>query len=153
MRFTLLALFLSAGTFCQAAQLPTDDGRHDESPTVGNRSTAPICLDKLFSSSPARPFTGPEAKPFSNLELFAPAQVAMKARSHGAEVDPKMIVRPPQAGLQQGIPIAQNEFPNLRKLPINSPNPNLQAIPAQWPNLKVQLIPTQWPSLDVHPVE
>ena len=147
MRFTLLVLFLSAGTFCQAAQLPTDSGRHDERPATGKPSTAPMDLDKLFSSSPMKPFTP--------LELFAPAQVDVKARPRGAEVDPKMIVRPPQAslGLQQGIPIDQGQFANLRLLPIDSQSAAVNAIPVQWPNMKVQAIPTQWPRLEVHPVE
>ena len=147
MRFALLILFLSAGAFCQAAQLPTDRSRHDESPATGKPSTAPIDLDKLFSSSPMKPFTP--------LELFAPAQVAAEARSHGTEVDPKIIVRPPQAslGLQQGVPIHQNQFANLQMLPIASPHAGINAIPTQWPNLKVQGTPTQWPRLEVHPVE
>jgi len=147
MRFAFLVLFLSAGTFCQGAQMPTDLGRHDESPATDKPSTAPIDLDKLFSSSPAKPFT--------RLELFAPAQVAVKARSRGAEVDPKMIVRPPQASLdlQQGVPIEQNAFANLRMLPIDSASLGVHGIQTQWPNLKVHAVPTQWPRLEVHPVE
>ncbi len=147
MRFALLILFLSAGAFCQAAQLPIDSGKHDESPATGKPSTTPIDLDKLFSSSPVKPFT--------RLESFAPAQVAVKARSRDTEVDPKMIVRPPQASLslQQGILIDQNQFANLRMLPIDSPHAGTNPIPAQWPNLKVQTIPAQWPRLEIHPVE
>ena len=148
MRFVLLVLFLSAGAFCQGAQLPADSDRHNGSPTTGKPSSAPIDLDKLFLSSPVM-------KPFAPLELFAPAQVAVKARSRGAEVDPRMIVRPPQAslGLQKGIPIDQNQFANLQMLPIDSPSAAINPIPTQWPNLKVQAIPTLWPRLEVHPVE
>jgi hypothetical protein len=148
MRFALLVLFFSIGAFCQAAQLPTDSDRHNGSSATGKPSTAPIDLDKLFSSSPVM-------KPFTPLELFAPAQVAVKAPTHGTEVDPKIIVRPPKAslGLQQGIPINQGQFANLQMLPIDSPSAAINPIPAQWPNLKIQAIPTQWPRLEVHPVE
>lgn len=148
MRFALLVLFFSIGAFCQGAQLPTDSDQHNGSSASGKPSTAPIDLDNLFSSSPVM-------KPFTPLELFAPAQVAVKTSTRGAEVDPKMIVRPPQAslGMQQGIPIHQNQFANLQMLPIASPHAGINAIPTQWPNLKVQGIPTQWPRLEVHPVE
>ena len=89
------------------------------------------------------------------MKLFIQPSKAVQRWSEDAKIDPEMIVRPPKAslGLQQGIPLNQNEYANLRMLPIDSPVSSLQAIPTQWPNLKVQSIPTQWPRLEVHPVE
>jgi hypothetical protein len=147
MRSAILALFFCAGTaaLCQTStRAPFNLGRHDQNPPVAKPS---IDLDKLFSSAPM--------KPFIPLEIFAPPAKAAAPWSEDARIDPKMIVHPPQAsfGLQQGIPVEQNEYANLRMLPIDSPASGLQPIPNQWPNLKVQSIPTRWPRLTVNQVE
>jgi hypothetical protein len=151
MRSAILALVLSAGTaaFCQtSAQEPFNLGRHDRNPPAAKPA---IDLGKPFSVGPMKPFT----PPFTASEIFALPAKDTSPRFRGAEVDPKMIVRPPQAslGLQPGIPVKQNEYANLRMLPIDSSASSLQPIPVQWPNLKVQAIPTQWPRLEVHLVE
>jgi hypothetical protein len=76
--------------------------------------------------------------------------------SEDAHIDPKIIVHQPQASLKlqaPGIPIAQNEYPNLQMLPIGAAGAKLKAIPVQWPNLKVEAIPSKWPSLKMDPVQ
>jgi hypothetical protein len=144
-RTAILVLFLFAGSCCHSlAQAPF----HFEWQTQNPSTTKPeLDLDKLFSRSVAQPFT-----PLDTLIL--PRQHTAQW-SEDARIDPKMIVRPPQAslGLQQGIPRDQSQFANLQMLPIDSPSAGVNAIPAQWPSLKVQAIPTQWPRLEVHPVE
>jgi hypothetical protein len=56
-----------------------------------------------------------------------------------AQIDPKMIVHPPQSsiGVQPpGTLVAQNEYHHLQMLHIVSASFNLGAIPTQWPRLK-----------------
>jgi hypothetical protein len=68
---------------------------------------------------------------------------------NNAQIDQKMIVHPPQSSLgvqPPGTIVAQNEYPNLRVLPIDSARSPLEAIPTNWPAFQVEKIPTQWPS-------
>jgi hypothetical protein len=68
---------------------------------------------------------------------------------NNAQIDPKMIVHPPQSSLgvqPPGTIVAQNEYPNLRIQPIDSARSALEAIPTNWPAFQVEKIPTQWPS-------
>jgi len=69
-----------------------------------------------------------------------------------AKIDPKMIVHPPQTsiGVQPpGSLVAQNDYPNLRILPIESSS--LKTLPTQWPLLQVKAIPLQWPKCQLDP--
>jgi hypothetical protein len=147
----MLVLFLGAGTFCQSlAQAPFHYDRQNQNQLAAKPSTdakPPVDLDHLFSAGPIRPFTP--------LEIFTLPAKATTPWSEDAKVDPKMIVHPPQAslGLQPGIPVEQNQYSNLRMLPIDSPGSGLQAIPAQWLNLKVEAISTWWPRLEMNRVE
>jgi hypothetical protein len=147
MRSIALALFLCAGTaaLCQSpAQTPFNFTWRDQSLPATNSPANP---DKLFSDA--------RLKPFASLKVFPRAEKNAAPWSQDAEIDPKVIIHPPQSSigrLSPGTVIEQKEYANLRMLPIDSPRPNMQAIPAQWPNLKVQAIPTRWPQLEISPV-
>jgi hypothetical protein len=76
-------------------------------------------------------------------------QLPAARRLDDAQIDPKMIVHPPQSsiGVQPpGTAVAQNEYPHLQLRPIESANSILQAIPTRWPRFQLEKIPTQWPS-------
>ena len=147
MRTAILALFLSAGmAVCQSpAQTPLNTNKLMQNPAW----LAQPRTD--FSTLPP----GWHMDANAPMKLFIQPSKAVQRWSEDAKIDPEMIVRPPKAslGLQQGIPLNQNEYANLRMLPIDSPSAAINPIPTQWPNLKVQAIPTQWPRLEVHPVE
>jgi hypothetical protein len=69
-----------------------------------------------------------------------------------AKIDPKMIVHPPQSsiGVQPpGSLVAQNEYPNLRVLPIESSS--LKPVPTQWPLFHLKAIPLQWLKFQLDP--
>jgi len=145
MRFAAVALFLGAGpaALCQSsAPVPLDIGRLDQNRFSAVQSTKD--LSKSFA----------HAQQLTLLQAFTMPIKPSARWSEDARVDPKMVVHPPPAsiGLQPpGTVIAQNEFPNLRILPIESPESKIAALPSQWPNLKVQGIPTRWPKLEMSP--
>jgi hypothetical protein len=61
-----------------------------------------------------------------------------------AHIDPQMVVHPPKSSLgvqPPGTLVAQNQYPNLRFLPIDWPEAKIELIPIYWPNLKVEAIP------------
>jgi hypothetical protein len=97
----------------------------------------------------------PSLKPFSlstPLRQFIVPKPGAETRWNDAQIDPRIIVHPPQSklGVQPpGTNIATNQFPNLRFLPIASPGSALQAIPTQWPSLNVEKIPTNWPNFEL----
>ncbi len=101
----------------------------------------------------------PSLQPFKlaiPLRLFIVPKSGAETRWNDAEIDPKIIVRPPQSklGVQpQGTNIATNQFPNLRFLPIASPGSASHAIPAQWPGFGLEAIPTMWPKFELSPVQ
>jgi len=147
MRTGIRALFLSAGiAVCQSpAQTPLNTNGLMQNPTWLTQPRTD------FSTLPP----GWHMDENAPMKLFLQPSKAAPRWSEDAKIDPKMIVHPPQAslGMQQGIPIDQNQFANLQMLPIDSPHADINAIPAKWPNAKIQAIPTQWPRLEVHPVE
>ena len=150
MRSAIFALILGAGTaaFCQTQAQAQFIFSHDRNPPAAQPA---LHLNEPFSADPMKPFT----PPLTSLNIFAPPAKAISSWSADAKVDPKMIIHPPQAslGLQQGIPVEQSEYSNLRMLPIDAPGFVMQAIPAQWPNSKVQGIPIQWPRLELGSVK
>ena len=97
-------------------------------------SLQPSSLQPFKLSTPLRPFIVPKS--------------GVETRWSDAQIDPKIIVHPPQSklGMQQpGINIATNQFPNLKFLPIASPGALPHAPPAQWPSFGIEQIPTTWP--------
>jgi hypothetical protein len=103
---------------------------------------------KLTSLQPLRPSTPSR--------LFAVPRASVYPRWNDAQIDPKIIVHPPQSmlGVQPpGTTIAKNEFPNLKFLPIASPGFSSHAIPALWPGFGLYAIPTMWPKFKLSSVQ
>jgi hypothetical protein len=104
-------------------------------------SLQPSSLQPFKLSTPLRPFIVPKS--------------GVETRWSDAQIDPKIIVHPPQSKLgvlPPGTNIATNQFPNLRLLPIASPGAALQAIPTQWPGIKLEEVPTNWPRFELSPI-
>jgi hypothetical protein len=143
MRLTILGLLLCTGipAFCQSGTSAPPN---------------PDAPGSLVMTPPAREFAHlpPGWRPTSVVPprmLFQP-QVPARRRSDNAQIDPKMIVRPPQSsiGVQPpGTAVAQSEYPHLEMLPIESPNSALKAIPTKWPRIRPETIPIQWPSFSL----
>ena len=147
MRLAVFVLFLGTApaALCQSsAPVPFEIGRPDQNWFSAVQSTKD--LSKSFSNARAQQLT--------LLQAFTMPIKPAARWSEDARVDPKMVVHPPPAsiGLQPpGTVVAQNEFPNLRILPIELPESKIAALPSQWPDLKVQGIPTRWPKLEMSP--
>jgi hypothetical protein len=72
--------------------------------------------------------------------VIVPRFEAPRRLPDNAQIDPKIIARPPQVsvGVQPaGKMVAKNEFPNLELLPIKSGKSTERPIPAQWPDFKL----------------
>lgn len=148
MRLTILALLFSSCTtaFCQtAAPAPA----HPQQNFLTPPAIAQPCRD--FSRLP----------PDWHFNSVAPQRMiilreaGVQRRGLDAEIDPKMIVHPPQSSLGEQPPgtlVAQNLYPGLRLLPIEESKAKAEPIPITWPNLKVQQIPIAWPKCAIKPV-
>ncbi len=149
MRLTILALLLSSGTaaFCQtAAPAPATPQQHFLTPPA--------------IAQPGRDFN--RLPPEWHFDSVAPRNTiilkdaGVPRRGLDAEIDPKMIVHPPQSSLGDQPPgklVAQNLYPGLHLLPIEEAKAKAQPIPITWPDLKVEQIPIVWPKLEIKPVE
>lgn len=96
----------------------------------------------------SKPFSQPPFSLSTPLRRFVVPKAGTATRWDDAQIDPTIIVHPPQSklGLQPpGTIIAKNEFPNLKFLPIASPGSASHTIPAQWPGFGLEEIPTTWP--------
>jgi hypothetical protein len=145
MRVTIMSLLLCGTTaFCQSS------------------APAPVTAENL-ARTPLVP--APQAgRDFSKLPpgwhaipLAAPRimMVPKAVRLSNAEIDREIIVHPPPSsiGVQPpGTAVTQNEYPNLRMLPIDSSNSALEAIPTMWPRYRLETIPSQWPIHEMVPV-
>jgi hypothetical protein len=63
-------------------------------------------------------------RPLIQPKMPGVAQAEIGSRLGDAEIDPKVIVHPPQSSIgvtPPGTPMAQNEYPNLQMLPIEAP--------------------------------
>jgi hypothetical protein len=79
-----------------------------------------------------------------------------------AEIDPRIIVHPPQSRIgdqPSGTQIAQNLYPGLTFQRIDGPLGGEQPraskpdrLSTTWRNLEVKRIPTQWPKFKMEPV-
>lgn len=124
---------------------------------------APVTPDRLgqIPSAFTRPLGDSSKLPSSwritnvaQLETAIMPSAEAARRWDDAKIDPKMIVHPPQSsiGVQPpGSLVAQNEYPNLRMLPIEASS--AKPIPTQWSLLQIKLIPIQWPLCKVGPVD
>ena len=120
MRFAVLGLLLCAGTtaFCQSTS---------PSPATPSWQTP------LVVTPPARDFSKlPPGWHFSGVVppriLLEPKMLKLpKPETNGplvgAEIDPRIVVHPPQSSIgvnPPGTPMAQNEYPHLQMLPIEA---------------------------------
>ena len=93
--------------------------------------------------------------PFSETMLQAPPTRRALLPLGDAKIDPDILRRPPKSILDaqsQGTLMAQNRFPGLRFLPIESPQGTSGPISTTWPKLKMERIPIEWPGAKVIPV-
>jgi hypothetical protein len=148
MKTTSIVLLLCVATpaICQSA-----------TPTPSN----PL---QLFQTPPAsakpwmdfvKPLSLPAFSISTPLRQFIVPKTGAAPRWNDAQIDPKIIVRPPQSklGVQPlGTIIAKNEFPNLRFLPIASPGSTLHPVRTRWPSFGIEQIPTTWPKFELLPV-
>lgn len=149
MRLTILALLLSSGTaaFCQTPM------------------PAPANPPESFLSPPGFSQHGrdfgklPPGMHFSAVlpqKTIILPDAGVPRRGLDAQIDPKMIVHPPQSSLGEQPPgklVAQNLYPGLRLLPIEESKARSQPLSTIWPHLKVQQIPITWPKCEITPVE
>jgi hypothetical protein len=134
MRKAILALFVCTGTtaFSQSApQAPITPQNLRTTPTL----TLP---DQDFSKSS---LNGQIKNYRIKIEPLITIVAVNKVnqRWDNAKIDPKMIVHPPQSSLGAQLPgtqIAQNLYPNLQLLLIDSPSVALKAIPTELPLVK-----------------
>jgi hypothetical protein len=124
MRVTILSLLLYATTaFCQSsAPAPV---------TAENLARTPL----VPALPPSRDFSklppGWHAVPLADPKIMMVPNAVDATRLSNAEIDPEIIVHPPPSsiGVQPpGTAVTQNEYPNLRMLPIDSTNSALEAI-------------------------
>jgi len=138
MRLTFLTLFLCTGV-AAFSQSPAPTTVTPD--TLGQMLSAPTQPTRDFSKPP----TGLYATNAAPLGTFILPGTETARRWDEAKIDPKMIVHPPLSSIGVQPPgrlVAQNEYPNLRMLPIESSSS--KALPAQWPLLQVKKIPLQW---------
>jgi hypothetical protein len=158
MRLATFALFLSAGPVAlgqSAAPAPANPEQHWLTPPA----LADPGLADPGLAEPGRDFTKlppqwhfDSALPLTTMVLPAPAP----HRWDDAQIDPKIVVRPPQSSLGEQVPgtlVAQNLHPGLSALPIQESQAKGKPIPTTWPNLNIHNIPIVWPKAQIKPVE
>src|ERR1700722_2580236 len=129
MRVTILGLLLyGTAALCQSS------------------APAPVTAENLARASlvpalqPSRDFSklppGWHAIPLADPKVMMVPNAVDTPRLSNAEIDPEIIVHPPPSsiGVQPpGTAVKQNEYPNLRMLPIDATNSALEAIPTMSP--------------------
>jgi hypothetical protein len=149
MRHTILILLFVAGTpaFSQSVSLASQ--------TTAMQTQNPINFNwpgTDFSKIPPAFHGSMIATPARTIVLSAPP-LGLK---DPVPSDSQMIIHPPKKSLgiqSQGKLVAQNEYPGLQFLPIESSSKELRPIPIIWPALKLQAIPTKWPLLKLLPLD
>lgn len=156
MRFTILALFFSTGAtaLCQSA-----------SPVPAKPEKQWLVLPG--TAQPARDFTTlPQDWHFTGIapmqsmkSVTLPNQLALQSGSgpqSRSQIDPKIVVHPPQSSLGEQPPgtlVARNLYPGLQLLPIEESKAKIEPISTTWPNLKIEQIPIVWPKSELLPVD
>jgi hypothetical protein len=77
-------------------------------------------------------------------------------RLGSAQIDPQMVVHPPQTsmGVQPpGTQVAQNLYPGLLLMPIDGSKTKIEPIPTVFPTMKMEKIPTTWTEFKVSPIQ
>jgi hypothetical protein len=91
--------------------------------------------------------SGDQAKAFVLPRIIVTPKMIAPRRWDDARIDPKILAHPPQStlGVQPpGTQVAQNEYPNLLMLLIDSPSVTPQPAPSQWPGYRLKAVCTQW---------
>ena len=137
MRIAIFALVLSSGlaAFCQSPS---------PAPLQPNQTWAfPEDGKSDIESGSALPNLKFKFDPSQTLILPKKAEILP---DFNAQIDPKIIVRPPKSGEQApGTLLAQNLYPGLQLLPIDGIKPKVEPIPTTWPKMKIENIPTGCP--------
>lgn len=151
MRLTIFVLLLLSGpaALCQAAPpAPANPHQHQLTPPA------------ITLLQPGRDFT--KLPPSLNvtsvqpLTILTPFNSGLPQLGSHAQIDPQIVVHPPQSSLGEqppGTQIAQNLYPGLQLLPIEKSKEKSQPLSTTWPNLKVQQIPITWPKCEIKPAE
>ena len=152
MHLKVFALILSV--FCLPAL-----GQSGQSPFVFTES---VKMPPTLTLQPGQDFSTGRREwklspftPFSETIMQAPPALKALRPLGDARIDPNILRRPPQSVLDlpsQGTLMAQNQFPGLRFLPIESPKGTSGPISTVWPKLKMERIPTNWPGAKFIPV-
>ena len=126
MRPAIFALLLCAGTaaFCQSPP-PVTQVKPALPPLT---LTLPPQAPALEFNAPPKVFTFSGVVPRKAIVL---PPTALQFEDH-AQIDPQIIVRPPQSSLGEQPPgtlIAQNLYPGLQMLPIGEPKGKVKPIP------------------------
>lgn len=108
---------------------------------------------------PARDFSKLWQAPEFRQSLTAPhwilPGIPSPSAQAGTEIDPKILIHPPQSALGEPAPgtlVAQNLYPGLEFKRIGESHMSGGPIPTLWPNLRIENIPTVWPKLNISPV-
>jgi hypothetical protein len=146
-----LLLFTSPAAFCQWAQTaPTNPAKPGFSPPTLTPLPSLPSLGEFNRPPTAFHFDGNAPR----TTIVLPA--AQSQFNQHAQIDPRMIVRPPQSsiGIQApGTLIAQNLYPGLELLPIDGSKAKLQPIPTTWPGFKLEQIPIDMSNVEFTLIE
>ena len=148
MRVAVAALLVCAGVpvFCQSAGIssPSFEKEKKDPPSV-------FLPQRELMKGP----------PVGQIRLAGPLKMTLplgagSLRMGNAQIDPEMVVQPPQAsiGVQPpGTQIAQNLYPGLQLMPIDQSKAKVVPIPTAFPNMKLEKIPTVWPQYKISPIQ
>jgi hypothetical protein len=148
MRTSLIALFLLAGTASFGQSSVPAAVNPDELLQIPSAYTHQAAD---FSKLPEQW----KNADFGSRLWASPSRVELPRHSN-ALADPGFVIHPPKSSIgaiPPGVPVAQERYPNLQFLRIDSASATVQGIPTKWPKLKLQGIPAQWPKNELLPVE
>jgi hypothetical protein len=156
MRITILVLFLSTGAtaLCQSAAPASPNAEKQWLILPG---TAPPVRD--FGKLPHDWHFTSIAPMQTTKTLVLPNQLGVQSGSgpqSRSQIDPKIIVHPPQLSIGEqppGTQIAETLYPGLQLLPIEESKAKTEPIPTMWPNMKMEQIPIVWPKAELLPIE
>jgi hypothetical protein len=153
MRLAIVGVCFSLATaaFCQSS---TPAPVKPEGQPLNQPSWAQPSQDLNVTPRNFRLSTVPQGSPF----LPRPeSETQIELKTIGPrEVDPEMVMHPPQSSLGEQAPgtqVAQNLYPGLTLLPIQESKAKTQPIPIAWPDAPIKNIPIIWPKATVTPVE
>jgi hypothetical protein len=158
MRLWIVTAFLCAGPAALSQSVAPAPAHPEPHPTAPSASAGQSFVEQ-FLAPPANDFLNHPPQwhaPERHAADVAPQRTIIlpptgDVRIRDNKLDPQIIVHPPQSSLGEQSPgkeIAQNQYPGLTLLPIQSPQPDHKPlglpIPTTWPNMRVENIPTHW---------